>query len=312
MSDVAFRRMTDVPATEVDPATLPGPDTRLARVPFGTEVGEVMAIIARDGGVILTGALTREEVAQVNADLDPHMNRTDKGNFGAGETNYIADFMGHKTKRLVHCVRYSKVYRERIVGNPKLAEYIAGLIPGTPGNHSLGASHAIEIFPGETAQDLHRDANTMLTLLNMYHAGGPEMLVNTLLALTDITEEMGATRVIPRSHLWTDYEAPASQAQTIPALLNAGDLLLYSGRMLHGGGANVTEDRSRRVISTAFAVAFFMGEEAWPFAIPVEEVRDYPKQVQTYLGFRSVSFAGEEPGFLWRVNAKPLEDFLKL
>jgi len=312
MSEAAFRRMTDVPAADVDPATLPGPETRLTRVPFGTEVNEVMAIIGRDGGVILTGALTREQVAQVNADLDPYMNRTDQGNFGAGEENYIADFMGRKTKRLVHCVRYSQTYREQIVGNPKLAEYIAGLIPGAPGNHSLGASHAIEIFPGETAQDLHRDANTMLTLLNMYRPGGPEMLVNTLLALTDITEEMGATRVIPGSHLWSDYEAPASQAQTIPALLSAGDLLLYSGRMLHGGGANVTPDRSRRVISTAFAVAFFMGEEAWPFAIPLDEARTYPKQVQTYLGFRSVSFAGEEPGFLWRVDTKPLEDVLGL
>jgi hypothetical protein len=55
-----------------------------------------------------------------------------------------------------------------------------------------------------------------------------------------------------------------------------------------------------------------MGEEAWPFAIPVEEVRTYPTQVQAHLGFRSPSYRGEEPGFLWRVDARPLEEHLKL
>lgn len=284
----------------------------LTRVPFGAPVTEVSAVIARDGGVILSGLLTREQVAEVNRDLDPFFNAIGQGNFGEGEANFLADFMGHKTKRVVHCVRHSKTYREAMVGNPRLAEYIAALVPGAPGNHSLGSSHAIEIHPGEKAQELHRDAGTMLQLLNRFEPGGPEMLVNSLLALTDVTEEMGATRVIPGSHVWEDFARPGTQAETVPALLQAGDLLLFSGRLLHGGGANITPDRPRRVLTTAFAVSFFMGEEAWPFVIPVDEARNYPKQVQGYLGFRSVSFGGEQPGFLWRVDAQPLEDKLGL
>lgn len=281
-------------------------------VPFGAPAAEVTEIIARDGGVILTGVLTREQVDQVNKDLDPHFDAIGQGNFGKGEENFLADFMGHKTKRMVHCIRYSKTFREAMMGSPMVAEYIAGLVPGAPGAHSMGSSQGIEIQPGEKEQVLHRDATTHLELLQRSGPDGPEILVNMLLALTDITEEMGATRVIPGSHLWEDFSVPGNPADTIPALLNAGDVLFISGRTLHGGGANSTTDRKRRIISTAFNIPFFMGEEAWPFAIPLEEVRTYPKQVQAFLGFRSVSFAGEQPGFLWRVDMNPLEEVLGL
>lgn len=88
---------------------------------------------------------------------------------------------------------------------------------GAVGCHSLVSSHALEIYPGETAQDLHRDGNIHLGMLGLYRPDGPEVLVNTLLGLIDVTEEMGATRVIPGSHLWADYSVPGPPDQTAPA-----------------------------------------------------------------------------------------------
>ena len=76
----------------------------LERVPFGTDVAEVATAIGRAGGVILTGALTRPQVDAVNRELDASMGAIPQGNFGKGEQNYLADFMGARTKRLVHCV----------------------------------------------------------------------------------------------------------------------------------------------------------------------------------------------------------------
>lgn len=284
----------------------------LARVPFGTDPAEVKRILDREGGLILTSCLGRDQIDAINRDLDPHIGPLRQGNFGLGEDNYVAEFYGAKTKRLQHCVKYSRVYREAFLASPILAAYVAAILPGRPGRHSLFASQAIDIHPGETAQALHRDGGTVAPTLGINNAESVELVVNTLLALTDITEEMGATRVIPGSHAWRDFEDVGTPEQTIPATMNAGDALLLTGKLSHGGGANSTIDRSRRVISTSFSISFITPEEAWPFAITVEEARTYPTIVQAMLGFHSVPMRGEEPGFLWRLEARPLEDKLEL
>jgi hypothetical protein len=282
----------------------------LERLPFGTDVAEVARIVARDGGLILTGALTREETAVVNADLDAAFDALPQGNQSTDEEMKImADFLGYKTKRLPHTLRHSKVWREAFLGSPILADYVAAIVPGRAGTHSYVSSHAIEICPGEKAQMLHRDGSFYDYV--DFSANGPNVSVTTSVAMTDITEEMGATRVIPGSHLWEDFSAPATQEQTSPALLNAGDLLFYNTKLMHGGGANTTKDRFRRIITTGFTIPYFIGEEAWPFAFTWDEVRHYPKQVQAGMGFRSIPFMGEQPGFLWRVNSRPLEETLE-
>lgn len=284
----------------------------LERLPFGTDVAEVARIVARDGGVILTGALTRDEVDAVNRELDVVMGPLKQGNFDDGDDNFIGAFSGRKTKRLQHCVKYSKTYREAVLGKQILADYVAAILPGAAGTHSLFSTQAIEIFPGEKAQQLHRDGRGFMETLGIDHAGTVNVVVNSLLALTDVTEEIGATRVIPGSHLWENLSDHGTPDQTIPAEMNAGDMLFYNGKMAHGGGANTTDDRSRRVMATSFAISFLMSEEAWPFAVSLDEVRHYPKLLQGYMGFRSISYRGEQPGFLWRVDTRPLEEYLGL
>lgn len=287
-------------------------DVTFQAVSMDTSADEVRRILNRNGAVILRRVLTSEQVDRVNRELDPMMIALGEGNFGKGEQNYVAAFSGHRTKRLQHCVKYSETYREAFLSNDSIADYVAALLSGRVGTHSLFASQAIEIWPGETTQALHRDGSGFQQRLGLDTAGSVELVVNTLLALTDVTEEMGATRVVPGSHAWPDFSMEARPEETVPVPLEAGDVLLLSGKLIHGGGANATQDRPRRVISTSWTSGFFKSEEAWPFILSVDEVRGYGRTLQSFLGFRSVSYKDEDPGFLWRAEARPLEDYLGL
>lgn len=287
-------------------------ELQLERIPFGSPSEEIAKIVARDGGLILTGALTRAEVDAINHDLDRQLGELDRGNFSDGADNFVGAFFGFKTKRLQHCLKFSATLREAFLNKEILPEYLAATMPGPLGSHTMYSSQAIEIWPGEKEQALHRDGGGLMDVFGIAGPAGANIQVNFLLALTAVTEEMGATRVIPGSNKWTDYSAPGSAEQTVAATMEPGDVLFIGGKILHGGGANVTKDRPRRVLSTGFSPGIILGEEAWPHILSIDEVRTYPKRVQAYLGFRSISYKGEQPGFLWRVNTRPLEEHLGL
>lgn len=305
--------------SHVDEVAVPEPIvSELKRVAFGAPVETVREIADRDGGLILTAVLDKDQVAAINEELAADIAKTEIGRFGKAVASVTkrdgkADqYTGGLTRHVQHCYKRSRTYREAFLANPVLAEYLSIFIPWRPGTHSVYSSIVIEIHPGERAQDLHRDGEGYFAPLGLNNAKSVCYLVNSILALRDITEEMGATRIIPGSHNWSDFSHFGSPELTTAAAMQAGDMLLYNGKVLHGGGANSTPDQARRALATAFSFPFVMGEEAWPFSVSVEEVRSYPKQVQSMLGFRSKSPHGEERGFFWRVDTQPLEDHLNL
>ena len=65
-------------ATKTDVAT----KADFERIPFGSDPALIGQIIARDGGLILTGVLGQEDVAAINRDLDPLINPLPLGNWG--------------------------------------------------------------------------------------------------------------------------------------------------------------------------------------------------------------------------------------
>jgi ectoine hydroxylase-related dioxygenase (phytanoyl-CoA dioxygenase family) len=282
---------------------------QIVRIPFGSDPAIVAEILRRDGGLVLTGAVTSDEVKAINSELDSVGLKT--ADYDLKDVFDETDW-GGKTARRVHALKYSKTLREAFCDKEIVADYLAATLPGPKGYYSMISSQAIEVRPGESVQELHRDADVLYArTLGLNNASAVNVGVNFLLALTEVTEEMGATRVIVGSQDWPDYETPGTQEQTIPATMNAGDVLCISGKVLHGGGAN-TSNRPRRLLSTGFGPAFLLGEEAWPHVISVDEARGYSPRIQGYLGFRSISCGGEEPGFLWRAHGRSLHEHLNL
>lgn len=277
-------------------------------LPFGTPVPDVMEHYSRDGGVILEGALTPDEVARVNAELDPYLVDYHVGSVGGDDLKRA--FWGGLTKRITNTIMLSPTYRERYLCRDPLHNYVAAVFEGVSESFWLQSTQTIEIMPGEKAQMLHRDAGNY-PVFNRYGADGPEITCNTLLALVDVDELCGATRIIPGSHRW-DYSREVDASMTVPAELKAGSIFFYSGKLVHGGGANRSIATRRRVISTAFNPGFLVPEEAYPFTVPTEMVRRLPHRLQQALGFRSFHQRAPVGGSLWQHNYEELGDFLNL
>lgn len=104
-----------------------------------------------------------------------------------------------------------------------------------------------------------------------------------MLALSDFTEENGATRVIPGSHEWNDERMP-TQDETIAAEMPAGSALLWMGSVYHGGGAN-TSSAPRTGLTMAYDLAFLRLEENHFLSIPIERLRRLPAEMQRLLGW---------------------------
>ncbi|MBF6260028.1 phytanoyl-CoA dioxygenase family protein [Nocardia farcinica] len=282
-------------------------DATLQRVGNTTGITEIREIVDRDGGVIIEGLLTADQVARFNAQIEEPLAALTPG--GKHELEIVNEFHGANTKRLTNLVTHSQVFREEVIDHDLVHALCEATFLEESGTFWMTTAQVIEIGPGNRAQMLHRDLENWFPFVGMGPAG-PEVTVNFLIALTDFTEENGATRVIPGSNHWPDFQDRGTPDQTVPATMKAGDALFFSGKTAHGGGANITTDQYRRGLAFAFNPGYLVGEEAYPFLVDREVVKTLPERVQRILGFRSQYPLGS-PG-LWQVDYRELGEYLGL
>ncbi|MFI2336725.1 phytanoyl-CoA dioxygenase family protein [Nocardia rhamnosiphila] len=282
-------------------------DATLQRVGNTTDIAEIREIVDRDGGVIIEGLLTADQVARFNAQIEGPLGALAPG--GKHELEIVNEFHGANTKRLTNLVTHSQLFRDEVIDNDLVHALCEAIFLEESGTFWMTTAQVIEIGPGNRAQMLHRDLENWFPFVGMGPAG-PEVTLNFLIALTDFTEDNGATRVIPGSNHWPDFQDRGTPDQTIPATMKAGDALFFSGKTVHGGGANVTTDQYRRGLAFAFNPGYLVGEEAYPFLVDREVVKTLPERVQRILGFRSQYPVGS-PG-LWQVDYRELGEYLGL
>lgn len=83
------------------------------------------------------------------------------------------------------------------------------------------------------------------------------LCANSVFLLTDFTEENGATRVVPGSHLRGRKPGPDEKFEdSIPLLGKKGDVVIIHGTIWHGNGTNHTNDS--RVALLGFFCRSFM------------------------------------------------------
>jgi len=263
-------------------------DTRkLSTLGSDAPVEQVVEIIRRDGGVIISDLVSPATLNALRDELDSYLNVTP-----CGVDPYFA---GTQTRRVARIIGRSDTAVE-VAMNP-LFLGVARQILQTPTHVWVGSdriemapdiqlsiTQAIQIGPGQGLQPLHRDDATSLWRHPQY---GREARLQMMLAISDFTEENGATRVIPGSHLWDDERMP-TQEETVAAQMPAGSALLWMGSVYHGGGAN-TSAAPRTGLTMAYDLAFLRLEENHFLSIPIERVRQLPAEMQRLLGWSASS-----------------------
>lgn len=269
---------------------------------------EIVAKMNAYGGVIIRKFLSADEVRQINSELDEPLRLLAPGS--SHDQQLMKDFHGVQTKRLTNLVMLSAAFR-KVLDDNLVHEIGEEIYREEAGDWWLTTAQVIEIGPGNKVQPLHRDLQNNPPFVKM-GINAPTVIANFMLALSPFTAENGATRIIPGSQLWDeDYSRMSgTQSMTIPAELEPGDVLLFSGKVIHGGGANVTADQFRRGLVMPIQPAYLTPEEAYPFLVSMDVARTLPARVQKILGFRSL-YPNRSPG-LWQCHYDELAKHLGL
>jgi ectoine hydroxylase-related dioxygenase (phytanoyl-CoA dioxygenase family) len=138
---------------------------------------------------------------------------------------------------------------------------------------------SIAIGPGEGAQPIHAD--DMVIPLAKPHA---PLVCNTMWALTDFTEENGATRLIPGTHEAESPELGKAYEGSVAAAMPKGSILVFNGSIWHGGGANRTQ--ARRVgIAMNYCAGYIRQQENQQLGIPREIAKGFSPQLRKLVGY---------------------------
>lgn len=267
---------------------------------------DVIGHIYNDGGVVIEGFLSHDQVLRFNSEIQPAIDKIDAGS--RSDNQRTKDFHGKQTKRLTNLVTHSKTFRTEIIDYNLTHEILEGILLKESGTYWMTTAQVIEIGPGNASQRLHRDLGNMPPYFDL-GPGGPEGMINFLIALTDFTDENGATRVIPGSHKWANFYDLGTPEMTIPVEMKAGDVFVFSAKTVHGGGSNKTE-ANRRGVAFAFQPGFLTPEEAYPFIVDWDLVKTLPQRTQRMLGFRS-QYPKGSPG-VWQSDYHEIADILGL
>lgn len=234
----------------------------------------VLEVIHRDGAVILADVLDGPGVDRVLGELMPYIEATGDGR---------DDFSGRHTTRTGALVARSPACRELILHDTVLESARRFLEPYCQ-RIQLHLTQIIRLKPGQPAQAIHRDRWAWGTYLQ-----DVEPQFNTIWALTDFTEENGATLVVPGSTGWPDDRRP-EPAEIGRALMSRGSVLLYTGSVFHGGGENRSPGE-RIGANLTYALGWLRQEENQYLSCPPEIARDLPRPLQDLLGYTLGSYA---------------------
>ncbi len=220
------------------------------------------------GYLILEHLALPASIARINLELASWFNATPRCE---------GDFHGWQTTR-INAVLFKSPSSHELLLHPTITALMDEILGPHCDGYQLNLAQAIRLHPGERQQIPHRDDEMWPCPKHT------EFMVNVMWALSDFTEDNGATLLWPRSqHRAMPREADPREA--IRAAMPAGSALIYLGSVTHCGGTNrSTEPRTGLVFS--YSLGWLRTYENASLAYPPDIARSFSPPVRDLIGYR--------------------------
>jgi hypothetical protein len=239
----------------------------------------IWAALERDGAVIVEDFLSEERRRGLLDDFGPHLDAVGWCNTESDSAGKVGDeFFGLRTKRL-HGLPARSAHFGAFICDPLLAAMCERFLRPHCRDWRLSTGELMALGEGESEQLLHRDADSW----HRFPEPRPEILVSVNAALTDFSGENGATVVVPGSHRWPRERQPRADEKA-QAVMQRGSALLYSGNVLHGGGANRTPE-PRVGLYAGFLLSWLRPLESYAITCGLDHLRAEPPAVRRLLAY---------------------------
>jgi ectoine hydroxylase-related dioxygenase (phytanoyl-CoA dioxygenase family) len=234
-----------------------------------TQLAAHLARLDQDGFTVVEGAFDPAFADDLLANLE----RLER-DLGEGPGKNL--FEGLRTVRIYNLLARGELYT-RIPTHDSVLPIVEAVLDRGCLVSSLSS---IAIGPGEGAQPIHAD--DMLIPIGKPHV---PIVCNTMWALTDFTEDNGATRLLPGTHKAAENpELGREYDGTVAAVMRKGSVLVFNGSIWHGGGANRTGQR-RVGIAMNYCAGFLRQQENQQLGIPREIAKTFSPRLRKLVGY---------------------------
>lgn len=256
----------------------------------------VAATLLQEGGVIVRNLAADDLIDKINQELREPLDS--KGH------EFENDFNGYKTRRLGTVLGLSRSSAE-LLTNSLALEVADAVLKRHCDNYQVGSMTAIEIHPGETPQILHRDGDFYPIAIP-----GVEFQLQAMWALSDFTEENGATRIVTDRDVLkgvknADTEAfeNIDESTVSQAVMPKGSVFFWLQSTIHGGGAN-TASTPRSGLFISYCLGWLRQEDNQYLLMPREVAESFPENVSRLLGYQAHGkylgiYPGDPDGLWW-------------
>ena len=231
---------------------------------------EIAEATLEDGGVIVLGLASDQIADNVALEL--------RGYFDTHGHKSRNDFTGHRTNRC-HRVLGESPSSTGLIAHDMVMEVAEIILRPHCESYQIGSITAIEVNPGQKVQELHRDDSVYPVFIP-----GIETQISCMWALTEFTEENGATHVLPGSHQYFARRRPIDVSGNVQAVMPKGSALFYLGSIMHGAGENRGKESRIGLINT-YSLGWLRQEVNQYLNVPVELVRTLDKKMRCLLGY---------------------------